>query len=150
VQRHGTRDRKYLSNGIEQICQVQRFLCNNCKKTFTLLPHFLLPFKHYVVSEIEQVLCHVLGGGKISEAPSGASESTLSRWCKEFGEKMVGWAGILEAKFIRLGKPIPSIIQCLSHPFKRLEADLSLLPALPGQWTVITKVLWWLKNSHPL
>jgi len=72
------------------------------------------------------------------------------RWCKEFGDKMVGWAGLLEAEFIRLGKPIAGLMQSLSHPLKRLEQILACLPALPLQWTVITKTLWWLKNSHPL
>jgi transposase-like protein len=150
VQKHGIREREFISDGIKQICHVQRFLCTECNMTFTLLPHFLLPFKRYVVSEIELVLCHILGGGKISESPSGASESTLWRWRKEFSDKMVEWAGILEAKFIKLGKPTPGIIRCLSHPLKRLEEILSCLPALSAQWMVITKVLWWLKNSHPL
>jgi hypothetical protein len=100
--------------------------------------------------EIEEVLNHYWDGGKLSEAPSGASESTLSRWCQEFGEEMVGWAGMLEARLSRIGRPIAGLVGCLSHPLKRLEETLSSLPALPAQWAVITKTLWWLKNSHPL
>jgi hypothetical protein len=142
--------RQAISDGIKHICQVPRFLCVQCKKTFTLLPHFLLPFKHYAVSEIEGVLRHLSDGGKLSEAPSEADESTMRRWRKEFDLKLETWAGILEAKLIRLGKSIPGIIQCLSHPLKRLEQILSCLPALPLQWTVLTKTLWWLNNSHPL
>jgi hypothetical protein len=150
AQGHGTRERQFISDGVKQICQVQRFFCTECKKTFTILPHFLLPFKHYVASEIERILFHCFGGGKVSESPSGASESTIWRWRKEFDHKIVEWAGILEAKFIKLGKPTSGIMRCLSHPLKRLEESISCLPALPVQWTIITKVLWWLKNSHPL
>lgn len=139
-----------MSEGVKRQCQVQRFRCTQCKKTFTLLPPFLLPFKRYVVSEIEAVLRHFLDGKTLSEAPCQASESTLWRWCKEFGCKMVEWAGMMEAQFIRLGKPVPGLMQSLSNPLKRLEQKLSCLPALPLQWTVITKTLWWLKNSHPL
>jgi transposase-like protein len=150
VQKHGTREREFISDGIKQICQVQRFLCTECNITFTLLPPFLLSFKHYVASEIERTLFHCCDGGKVSESPSGASESSIWRWRKEFGEQMVGWAGILEAKLIRLGKFEAGIMQCLSHPLNRLEKVLSFFPALPGRWTIITKTLWWLKNTHPL
>ena len=81
---------------------------------------------------------------------SEADESTIRRWRKEYGKKMVEWAGKLEAIVLMLYGHIPEVIQLASHPLKRLEQVLSFLPALPAQWTVITKTLWWLKKSHPL
>jgi hypothetical protein len=86
----------------------------------------------------------------LSQATSQASESTMWRWCKEFGRKMMEWAGLLEAMVFMLCRYIPNILGLSSHPLKSLEQALSCLPALPVQWTVITKTLWWLKNSHPL
>jgi hypothetical protein len=125
-------------------------MCTQCKKTFTILPPFLFPFKHYVASEIERVLCHIFNGLEASKAPSEASESTIWRWHKEFGSKMTEWMGRLEAIVFLLYKQMPDILQLTPHPLKRLEQTLSSLPALPAQWTVMTKTLWWLKNSHPL
>ena len=129
---------------------VWRFKCVACGKTFTRLPSFLLPYKHYVVGEIEGVLWHWCDGSKLSQAPSAAEESTLWRWRKEYSHKMPGWAGLLEAKVFKLFNRAPSFIKLLSHPLKRLEKALSDLPALPSHWAVLVKTLYWLLPSHPL
>jgi len=103
-----------------------------------------------VAAEIERVVWHCLDGGKISELSfSDASESTVRRWLKEFGQKLPQWAGALEARMFELSEQIPGFIRD-SHPLKRLEEVLSRLPPLPAWWTVMVKTLWWLENSHPL
>jgi len=129
---------------------VDRFLCTACGKTFTLLPDFLLPFKHYTAAEIEGVLRHFFGGGRLSELHSEADESTLRRWWKEFSQKLPQWAGSLEAQVFKLFNRTPSFIEMSSLPLTRLQKVLSQLPALPSSWTVIVKTLWWLNPSHPL
>ncbi len=103
-----------------------------------------------MASEIEAVLHHVFDGGKLSESPSGADESTLRRWLKEFSRKMPEWAGSVEARAFELYNRALSFIHLPSHPLRRLERILSELPALPSRWTVMVKTLWWLKTSHPL
>jgi len=150
VYRHGTRQRQAVAVGLKKWCQVQRFCCSICGKTFTRLPYLLLPFKHYIASEIEGVLRHLFDGGKLSESPSGADESTLRRWRNEFSRKMQEWAGLLESMVFKLSRGPPDFIRLVSHPLKRLEAALSRLPVLPSQWAVMVKTLWWLKTSHPL
>ena len=75
-----------------------RFRCADCGKTFTRLPPFLFPFKHYMVKEIEGVMRHLCDGGQLSQAPSAAEESTLRRWWKEYRAKMQEWAGLLESR----------------------------------------------------
>jgi len=45
------------------------------------------------VKEIEGVMRHLCDGGKLSQAPSAAEESTLRRWWKEYSAKMQEWAG---------------------------------------------------------
>jgi len=129
--------------------RVQRFRCDECGKTFTRLPALLLPFKHYVASEIEGVLRHLFGGGKLSEAPSGADESTLRRWWSEFSHKLPQWAGALESRAYQVFGPRPSLMRH-SHTLKRLEEALSRLPALPSRWPMMVKALYWLKTAHPL
>ncbi|MDP3954884.1 MAG: DUF6431 domain-containing protein, partial [bacterium] len=136
--------------GVTKWCRVQRFRCTECGKTFTRLPDFLLPFKRYAVREIEGVLCHLSDGGKLSESPSTAEESTLRRWWNEFSRKMQQWAGSVEAKVFKLSGQAPSFIKILSHPIKRLEKALSELPALPSWWAIMIKTLWWLHPAYPL
>lgn len=147
---HGFRSRQARATGLEkQQRQAHRFFCPGCKKTFTCLPSHLIPFKQYVAPEIEGALWHMLEGGKVSDAPSGAAESTLRRWRDEFSSKMQEWAGLLEAIIFSLSGRISGFVRDC-HPLKRLEEVLSRLPALPSRWTAMVKALWWLKKSHPL
>ena len=103
-----------------------------------------------MVKEIEGVVRHLCDGGKLSESPSAAEESTLRRWWKEYRVKLQEWTGLLEDTANKLFHQAPNIIKLLSHPVKRLEAALSRLPFLPSRWTVMVKTLWWLNPSHPL
>lgn len=127
-----------------------RFRCPQCGKTFTRLPDFLIPFKHYVVEEIDGVLRHLYGGGKITEAPSAAEESTLRLWWNEYSRKMKEWAGLLESEVFKLFNRASGLITPSMHALNRLEEALSRLPDLPSRWTVMVKTLWWLKSSYPL
>jgi hypothetical protein len=93
---------------------------------------------------------HLLAGGKVSDAPSAADASTIRRWLKEFSEKLVQWAGLLEDMIFQRFGQAPGLVRLTSNPLKRLEEALSRLPLLPSRWTVMVKSLWWLQNSHPL
>jgi len=134
---------------VKKWCLVWRFRCPGCGKTFTRLPSFLLPFKQYVVGEVEGVLCHLFDGGNLAGSPSGADESTLRCWWHEFSRSLVQWAGALESLLLRLSRRAPSLVRC-SPPLKRLEEALSWLPSLPSRWATMVKTLWWLLPSHPL
>jgi hypothetical protein len=130
--------------------QVQRFFCQGCKKSFTRLTEFLLPFKHYIVTEIEGALQHIFKGGELSKAPSGASESTLRRWRNEYQPKIQEWSGRLEDLMIGQCRT-PDLLRLTFDPLARLaEVNTRLPPLLPGNWPVMVKTLWWLAKSHPL
>jgi len=120
--------------------RVWRFRCTACGKTFTRLPSFLLPFKHYVVKEIEGVMRHLCDGGKLSQAPSAAEESTLRRWWKEYSVKMQEWAGLLESRICE-----PSC----NHPSLRMDAYSAMSLILVGQTELretlklqVNKAIW--------
>jgi len=102
-----------------------------------------------VALEIEAVLRHLFDGGRLSESPSEADESTLRRWWSEFSHKLPQWAGALESKIFELSSQVPGFLRHF-HALKRLEEALSRLPALPCRWTVMVKSLYWLKTAHPL
>jgi len=110
----------------------------------------LLPHKHYVAAEIENVVRHLLAGGKVSDAPSVADASTMRRWLKEFSPKLAQWAGVLEDMISQGSGQAPSLVRLTTNPLKRLEEALSRLPPLAPRGTVMVKALWWLENSHPL
>jgi hypothetical protein len=150
VHGHGTRRRHAIIDAVKKWFQVDRFLCTACGKTFTLLPDFLLPFKHYTAAEIEGVLRHLLGGGIFSEAPSFCEESTLRRWRREFSGKLQQWAGSLESKLLQLYHQVSDYLRLLSNPLERLQMVLLQLPPLPTWWTALVKSLWWLNPTHPL
>jgi hypothetical protein len=114
------------------------------------LPADLLSRKHYIAAEIENVVGHLLAGGKVSDAPSVADASTMRRWLKEYSQKLAQWAGSLEDMISQGSGQAPSLVRLISNPLKRLEETLSRLPPLPSRWTVMVKALWWLENSHPL
>lgn len=89
-------------------------------------------------------------GGNLSLSPSGAEESTLRRWYREFNHKMKGWSGLLYGKVMEFRNQLLGLIQLSGHPLERLKQILSMLPELPLRWTVLVKVLWWINPSHPL
>ena len=127
--------------------KIDRFLCTVCRKTFTLLPDFLLPFKHYLAAEIEASLLHLFSGGELIKVPSLADMRTLRRWWKEFNSKLAEWAGLLGV-ILQPSAQTPGVLN-YQHPLKRLEEALSGLPLLPSHWTIMVKTLWWLNPSHP-
>lgn len=131
------------------MCLARRFLCPRCKKTFTRLPDFLLPFKHYIALEIEAVLCHLFEGGRLSEAPSGADERTIRRWVKEFRHALPQWTGMLSSRSFEISRRLQSLVRG-SHALKMLEEAVSYLPALPSRWPVTVRALYWLSTAHPL
>ena len=103
-----------------------------------------------MVKEIEGVVRHLYDGGKLSQAPSAAEESTLHRWWKEYSVKMQEWAGLLESRICELSCRAPGVIKLSTRPLKRLETTLSRLLPLPPRWAVMVKALYWLNSSHPL
>lgn len=150
MHKHGSRPRSFIDDGVKNWCRVWRFRCPACRKTFTRLPPFLLPFKRYIASEIEAVLGPVCGSGGSSRAPPAAEESTLRRWWNEYRRKADQWAGLLESRVYELSSQASSLVQLPTDPLRRLEKALSRLPTLPSRWSVLVKALHWVLSLHPL
>jgi hypothetical protein len=119
-------------------------------KTFTRLPDFLIPFKHYVAREIDHFLRSLSKGYSFTQMQTGAEDSTLRRWQKEFREKMQSWAGRLESNAKELFDKQTHLFDISSNPYQRLEQALDLLPRFPLRWSVLIKVIQILNLSHPL
>ena len=69
-----SKNRKALKDdGVKRIYRLRRLKCSACDTLHTELPDFMLPFKHYEASVIEEAL----------EGPNGhcpADNSTMNRW----------------------------------------------------------------------
>jgi transposase-like protein len=84
---HGRR-RKQAHDEHHDWIQVRRGICNECGKTFTLLPSFSLPYTHYSLPARAQALHRRFVEGRSWEAAAPtlqdphrvADSSTLRRW----------------------------------------------------------------------
>jgi hypothetical protein len=69
--------------------------CEACKIYPSLIPDFIMPYKHYEAAVIEAAISKVEeeGGLRLNESP--ADDSTIRRWVKEFKERGALAAGRL-------------------------------------------------------
>jgi hypothetical protein len=91
---HSRYDRQVIEgDGNVEHISVYVAKCERCGKFQSLLPSFVMPYKHYSGNVIEAVLNHAEGAdSKKSICP--ADDSTMRRWKKQFQERgnaAVGW-----------------------------------------------------------
>jgi hypothetical protein len=78
--------------------EIKRWLCKVCGRTMSVLPDFLLSFRHYVVPVIEGVLedhCEKkLSWAEVKEKNSPENFPalrTMQRWCRSYGGEAARW-----------------------------------------------------------
>src|SRR5690242_18556707 len=84
---HGRRLRQ-ANDDRRQRVWVRRGICHPCRKTFTILPDWLVPFAHFTL-RCRQQACDRIGAGVVAEQaaphcrdPSRLPDpSTVLRWC---------------------------------------------------------------------
>ena len=83
---------------------IKRWLCKLCHRTISVLPDFLLTFRHYVIPVIQAVIEARCGCGKTWAAletecaEAGApARRTMQRWCGSFAEQASRWLGAVQA-----------------------------------------------------
>jgi hypothetical protein len=83
---------------------IKRWFCKLCHGTISVLPDFLLSFRHYVVPVIQAVIEVRCGCGKpwatleAECAEAGApARRTMQRWCGSFAEQASRWLGAVQA-----------------------------------------------------
>ena len=83
---------------------IKRWFCKLCHGTISVLPDFLLAFRHYVVLVIQAVIEARWGCGKtwavleVECAEAGApARRTMQRWCGSFAEQASRWLGAVQA-----------------------------------------------------
>ena len=83
---------------------IKRWLCKQCHRTISVLPDFLLIFRHYVVRVIQAVIEARCGCGRswaaleAECAEAGApARRTMQRWCGSYEEQASRWLGAVQA-----------------------------------------------------
>jgi Domain of unknown function (DUF6431) len=99
---HGFYERKALSPRQVYVLRIKRWYCKACRRTVSLLPSFLLRFRHYLLDVIQSAVVTRVedeaSWAQVSQhcAMEGAPSSrTIRRWCDAWAEHAsVWWAAI--------------------------------------------------------
>lgn len=122
---------------------MKRFRCCVCRKTFTVLKKFMLPFKQHAASEIEEAL----SGEK--ESGTHADERTIGRWRKAFHTVLPALCALLEDLAEAVFGSKVSLSALPESPLKRLRrASETLGTYLPGE-SALARAMF-LESRHRL
>jgi transposase-like protein len=99
---HGFYERKALSPTQVYVLRIKRWYCKACQRTISLLPSFLLRFRHYLLDVIQSVVVtrfeDEASWAQVSQrcaVESAPSSRTIRRWCDSLAEHAsVWWAAI--------------------------------------------------------
>ncbi|MCL1855804.1 MAG: DUF6431 domain-containing protein [Clostridia bacterium] len=81
-------------NGSRHDGWIAQGKCETCKKYPSLIPEFIMPYKHFEAAVIEAAIWEVEEKGDLGLSSCPADESTIRRWIHQFGERgaqAVGW-----------------------------------------------------------
>jgi hypothetical protein len=101
---HGYYQRQPKDGGKGWVIRIKRWLCKACGQTVSILPSFLLRFRHYLL----EVIGHALAlrfekqaswaGVMAGCSPQGLpAERTVQRWCRSYGEQAGRWLGAVQS-----------------------------------------------------
>jgi erythromycin esterase-like protein len=109
----------------------------------------MLPFKHYSGPEIEEVLFAFEEGATVNSVATGAEESTLQRWKKQFHSLIPILSEQLEALASKFFLKETSLSRIPDRPLRRLKRALGLVEEPDLDWTLLGRSFVW-AQAHPL
>ncbi len=132
---HGFYPRKPLDVQQAYLIRIKRWYCTACHHTLSLLPSFLLRFRHYLLEVIQavvvaryeeaawwrQVATHCASHG----APS---PRTMKRWCQSFATQAVAW-GLAIEQTLAQHDPATPLLDALGTGAESLDPPRALLAA---------------------
>jgi len=132
------------------VLRLKRWYCTACQRTVSLLPSFLLCFRHYVLDVIQSVVVarfedaaswtQVAGRCAVGGAPTSR---TIHRWCDSFAaQAAVWWAAIQQVLAEHdaaspLLDPLGEAAGPRDAPRALLQAALHLLAWAKTQWSAV-------------
>jgi hypothetical protein len=111
---------------------IVRVRCANegCGTTHALIPDFLIPFKKYVASEVEEAVMEQLIGPKMATLETEAEESTIRRWWRQYKERTAKAANELEALLMKEHSKMVSLLKADMVGVKRLKILIERFPQI--------------------
>jgi hypothetical protein len=122
--------------------------CSKCEEWHALLPDFLLQNKHYSGNEIESVIIDSATEA-VNSIDTAASETTIRRWIRQIGERIVEAVAKLKYLFGYGGKAVSELAITPGHCYSELVQVLELAPhdeKFSGNWLGLTNI--WLRRSE--
>ena len=111
---HGYYPRKPLDQQRAYRIWIKRWLCKACRRTLSVLPSFLLRFRHYLLEVIQQVVVARFEGAaswnQVSRHCSheGApSERTIKQWCQSFADHASTWLAVVQQTLAQHDATLP-------------------------------------------
>jgi hypothetical protein len=142
---HGYYPRKPLDQQQAHSIWIKRWLCKACRHTLSLLPSFLLCFRHYLLAVIQQVVVvrfegqaswrQVLQRCTWQDVPS---ERTVKRWCQSFAAHAPVWLAAVQQTLSQHDAALPWL-DALGEPTQPRHTAGALLRAA-------THLLAWAKT----
>lgn len=142
---HGYYPRKPLDQQQAHSIWIKRWLCTVCRRTLSILPSFLLRFRHYLLAVVQQVVVtrfedraswrQVLQSCTQQDAPS---ERTVKRWCQSFTEQAPSWLAAVQRTLSQHDATLPWL-DALGGPTEPRHTTGALLRAT-------THLLAWAKT----
>ena len=148
---HGFYPRKPLDAQQAYLIRIKRWYCTVCHRTLSLLPSFLLRFRHYLLEVIQVAVVaryedtaswrQVAEGCSLQGVPS---MRTMKRWCHSFATQAVAWLGESEQTLAQHDPALPLLdalgqnVGPLDRPRALLAASLQLLAWAKTRWAELT------------
>ena len=115
---HGFYSRKALDRWRDYLIRIKRWLCKACRRTVSILPSFLLRFRHYLLAVIRQVVTarfedsaswRQIEQQGTTEADDDCvpSERTIRRWCRSFVEQAPRWLAAVQQTLAQHDTTLP-------------------------------------------
>ena len=144
---HGFYRRKPLSATQVYRLWIKRWYCTACHHTLSLLPSFLLRYRHYLLDVIQTVVVTRFEDGaswaqvaRRCSVESAPSLRTMRRWCHSFATHASTWWAAVQQTLAQQDAGSPSLDPLGANagpreaPRALLQATLHLLAWAKTQW----------------
>ena len=147
---HGFYPRKPFSTTKAYRVRIKRWLCKACRRTLSLLPSFLLRYRHYLLEVIQSVVVarfedrvswtQVARRGAVEETPS---LRTMRRWCVAFAAQAPTWWAAVQTTLAQHDAGSPALDPLGENtgphdaPQALLQVALHLLAWAKTRWSEI-------------
>ena len=149
---HGFYWRKALSPTAVYVLRIKRWYCTACQRTVSLLPSFLLRFRHYLLDVIQSVVVARFEDGaswvmvaRRCSVDGAPSTRTLRRWCESFAEHAAVWWAAIQQTLAEhdaaspLLDPLGQAAGPREAPRALLRAALHLLAWAKTRWAEVVQ-----------